>query len=101
MSLPAVVIGAFGMLEVLEFTVLVLALAWDTGAFARRKEEQRPAGQAPPSPGRILAIAMMPLILGIFFATGCILAAPTPKVPDKPYPADKALDTCRVPYRAS
>jgi len=28
MSLPAVVIGAFGMLEVLEFTVLLLALAF-------------------------------------------------------------------------
>lgn len=41
------------------------------------------------------------LVLGGLFALGCIVSAPPPKEPDKPYPADKPINTCRPPYRSS
>jgi len=57
------------------FVLIVLTLAWDTGSFFRDREAHPEPGQAPPSPGRILAVAVGPVLLGILLGGACILTS--------------------------
>jgi len=79
------------------FILIVLALARDTGAFVLQKEAA--TGQSLPPPGRILAVAVGPLVLAGLFAFGCIRGTPPPLIPSTDYHPGP-IKTCRVPYKA-
>ena len=55
------------------FILMVLTLALDTGSFIQDREQHPQPGQAPPPPGRILAVALGPLILGVLLGGACVL----------------------------
>lgn len=86
------------------FLLIVLTLAWDTGAFIGDREARPDPGQTPPPPGRILLVALGPLVLGLLLAGGCILASlhgdKQPYDPAKLYESKEPL-ICRKPRPTS
>jgi hypothetical protein len=53
---------------------------------------------------KALQISLLPtagaVVFGVLMAIGCLNSNPPIQKPPGPYPADKAIDTCRQPYVA-